>query len=106
MSSNLKSHRPEGSFEGELHSQVTVVITVPFVPVFPDVNRTQERGESAIRTFSNTLQQARLILPDGEIIVVLEKKIKNQMVLKKRDSKTRLRRPKKKGIKNRNKYPR
>jgi len=60
---------------------VTVVITVPFVPVFSDAILTQERGESAIRTFSNTLQQARLILPDGEIIVVLEQKIENQTAI-------------------------
>lgn len=64
--------------ETQLDSQVTVVITVPFVPIFADAKLTRERGESAIRTFSNTLQQARHILPDGEIIGVLEQKIENQ----------------------------
>ena len=60
------------------NSEVTVVITVPYVPVFSDARRTKERGESAVKTFSNTLQEARLIVPDGEIIVVLEQKIPNQ----------------------------
>ncbi len=60
------------------NSEVTVVITVPYVPVFSDAKRTKERGESAIKTFSNTLQQARLNVPDAEIIVVLEQKIENQ----------------------------
>ena len=55
-----------------------VVITVPFVPVFADANRTKERAKSAVQTFSKTLRQARLVVPHGEIIVVLEQKIPNE----------------------------
>jgi len=59
--------------------EVRVVITVPFVPVFDDAILTRKRGELAIKTFSRALDLAVSVVPNAKIIVVLEKKIENQV---------------------------
>ena len=58
-------------------STMNIVLTVPYVPVFDDKTRTKERGKLAISTFSRALDLALTIAPPSQVIVVLERKIKN-----------------------------
>lgn len=60
-------------------STMSIVLTVPYVPVFDNDTRTRERGELAISTFSRALDLALTTVSPDQVIVVLEEKIKNHV---------------------------
>lgn len=64
--------------ESDVTSTSVVLLTVPFVPTGKDDNQTQQRGLSAVETFTQALGVAQEAAPNSEILVVLEQKIKNE----------------------------
>lgn len=67
--------------QSDVASTSVVVLTVPFVPTYDDVNRTRQRGKSAEETFTQALRVARVAAPGAKILVVLEKKIRNKYAM-------------------------